>query len=174
MKSPFIRRGIMTLVLAGAMLGVSVSVASAATTFSPGTHDFGSRQVGTTSPAQTFTLDVACSTSDLIPICVPSFFTPGVGVTDEFAQTNDCGTTLQVSPYTCTVSVTFTPSAAGVRTGTLKGSAGGPSASLSGTGTTPAGPASPGSGGQAGATAKKKCKKKKRSAAAAKKCKKKR
>lgn len=39
-----------------------------------------------------------------------------VTTTGDFAQTNDCGSTLAPG-HTCTVKVTFTPTAAGARTG---------------------------------------------------------
>jgi photosystem II stability/assembly factor-like uncharacterized protein len=61
----------------------------------------------------------------------------GVAVSGDFAQTNNCGTS--VSPgKTCTVNITFTPTAAGPRTGTLSLSDNAPDSpqtvALSGTG----------------------------------------
>ena len=58
-----------------------------------------------------------------------------VGVTGDYSQTNNCGTTLAANS-SCTINVTFTPTAVGTRTGTLTvtDSAGTQTASLSGTG----------------------------------------
>jgi len=63
----------------------------------------------------------------------------GVGVTGEFAQTNNCGATLAPAAV-CTVNVTFNPAALGRRTGTLSITDNAPQSpqviTLSGTGVT--------------------------------------
>ena len=71
---------------------------------------FGDQAVGTTSPPQTVTLT---ATADSGTFTITSITTSG-----DFAQTNDC--TAPLTPGTsCTISVTFTPTAAGLRTGSL-------------------------------------------------------
>ncbi|MFB7496528.1 choice-of-anchor D domain-containing protein [Streptomyces sp. NPDC056161] len=78
-------------------------------TGSPGLLSFAARQVGTTSPAQTVT--VTNGGTSAAPI-------GSVTVTGDYAQTNTCGTSLAAGA-SCTVSVTFRPTATGTRTGTL-------------------------------------------------------
>lgn len=78
---------------------------------SPGSLTFATRQNGTTSAAQTVTV-TNTGTNTLT-------FT-GVGISTggtDFAQSNNCGAVAVNG--TCTVNVTFTPAAAGARTGTL-------------------------------------------------------
>ncbi len=71
---------------------------------------FGDQAVGTTSAPQTITLT---ATADTGTFTITSITTSG-----DFAQTNDC--TAPLTPGTsCTISVTFTPTAAGLRTGSL-------------------------------------------------------
>jgi hypothetical protein len=96
---------------------------------SPTSLTFASRNVGTTSAAQTITL----SNGGTAALAITS-----IAATGDYAQTNTCGTSLAASAN-CTISVTFTPTAAGTRTGTLTvtdNAAGSPqTASLTGTGT---------------------------------------
>ena len=166
--------------------------ASAAPAATPPALDFGSQTVGTTSGAQQVQLITSCS--HLMPVDLPPAppmfictSTPvdainvAVSATGDFAATSNCPPLLAPAAVggtaaACQISVTFTPTATGARTGTL--STGtvlggpGPQVSLSGTGAAPA--ATGGSAGAVGGSAKK-CKKKgkKKSAAAAKKkCKK--
>jgi hypothetical protein len=63
-----------------------------------------------------------------------------VTASGDFAQTSTCGSSIPAGG-SCTVSVTFTPTATGARAGTLTVSAGGTTntVSLTGTGTTPGG-----------------------------------
>ncbi|RCG27078.1 choice-of-anchor D domain [Sphaerisporangium album] len=75
----------------------------------PGLLSFAARQVGTTSPAQTVT--VTNGGTAAAPIS-------GVSVTGDYAQTSTCGTSLAAGA-SCTVNVTFRPTATGTRTGTL-------------------------------------------------------
>jgi hypothetical protein len=102
-----------------------------------------------------------------------------ISTTGDFSQTNSCPSQLGfLLTSSCTINVTFRPTAIGTRSGVLSSTTllvGGPTASLTGVGTQPAA----GSGGKA---AGKKCKKakrkgkkkgKKRAAAAKKKKKKK-
>ncbi len=80
-----------------------------AITLSPSTLAFTSRTVGTTSSPITATL----TNNQASSLSISS-----VAVSGDFAQTNTCGATL-ASKAKCTISVTFTPTVVGVRTGTL-------------------------------------------------------
>lgn len=95
-------------------------------TISPTSLTFSSQAVGTTSSPQVVTLTNNQTTA------VTSI---SVSASGDFAQTNTCGTSLAASS-SCTINVTFTPTLAGRRTGTLTvtDSAGTQTSSLSGTG----------------------------------------
>ncbi|MCI0352039.1 MAG: choice-of-anchor D domain-containing protein [Acidobacteriales bacterium] len=84
-----------------------VSPPSAA--FSAAVLAFGGHVVGTSSPAQT----VSLTNTGSVPLSITGF-----SVSGDFAQTNDCGSTLAPGA-TCTVSIVFTPTAGGNRAGTL-------------------------------------------------------
>ncbi len=91
------------IVLAGTGLPapvVSLSVASLT---------ISSQAVGTTSAPQSITM----SNTGTAPLIIAS-----IAVTGDFAQLNTCGASLAVGA-SCTISVTFTPTAAGSRTGSL-------------------------------------------------------
>jgi probable HAF family extracellular repeat protein len=75
----------------------------------PGTLSFASQPVGTISPAQS----VRLANSGAAPLTLGN-----ASVTGDFAQSSNCGATLTAG-NSCTVSVTFTPTAAGNPTGTL-------------------------------------------------------
>jgi hypothetical protein len=76
----------------------------------PTSLDFGSQLVTTTSsPAKTITLK---NNGDLV-LNITSITSSG-----DFAETNTCGASLPAG-MTCTISVTFTPTATGARTGTI-------------------------------------------------------
>ncbi|MEV6740628.1 discoidin domain-containing protein [Streptomyces sp. NPDC051104] len=96
-------------------------------TASPSALSFGSQATGTTSAAQNVTVSNPTGSS----ASVSSISTSG-----DFAQTNNCGSSIAANG-SCTVSVTFSPTATGTRTGTLTIDAGGTTntVSLSGTGT---------------------------------------
>ena len=79
------------------------------------TLTFGGTDIGVTSAAQTVT--VTNSGTGQLTIAGLSIGLPGANGAD-FAETNNCGATLVVSS-TCTISITFTPQAAGARTATL-------------------------------------------------------
>jgi hypothetical protein len=181
-----------TAVLAAAAVAVLAALpSSAGAAFtSPTAADFGGVPVGTTSPPQTVTLTADCSNllPGIPPICVSGSTTDLVNVnpvtTGDFAIGNNAcpaglGPTLvDGTSQSCTISVTFNPTAAGARVGTLSvGTTGvggltpGPVVALSGDGlastaSSPSGATNPRA---------KKCKKKKRAAQSAKKrrCKKK-
>jgi uncharacterized repeat protein (TIGR03803 family) len=100
------------------------------------------QDVGTSSGTQFVTL----TNTGRVPLAVAS-----IAIVGNFGQTNNCGSSVPVGG-SCTINVTFTPTAAGKRTGTLTitdntgGVAGSQQAvSLAGTGTTSAATVSPGS-----------------------------
>ena len=103
---------------------------------SPTNLAFGNQGVGSPSPSQTTTLTNSGNAALAIS---------GIGVTGtnaaDFAQTNTCPASL-AALATCTITVTFTPGAAGSRTAAVTltdNAAGSPqTVSLSGTGTAPA------------------------------------
>ena len=110
-----------------------------AVSLTPTSIGFGSQLVGSTSAAQTTV--VRNTGTSTLTFAASGAISIGGSEAADYAQTNDCGATLAVNA-TCTISVRFTPSAAGARAGTLSVSddaAGSPQqAALSGTGTTPA------------------------------------
>jgi hypothetical protein len=91
--------------------GIALSGAGAApaASLSPASVTFGSESVGTTSAAQTVTL----ANTGNMPLEISS-----IAVSGDFAQTNNCGAGLPVEG-SCTIQVTFTPTAGGARTGQL-------------------------------------------------------
>jgi hypothetical protein len=95
----------------------------------PGALNFGSVATGATSAANTVTVTNPTGSA----AAVSSIATGG-----DFAQTNNCGSSIAANG-SCTVSVTFKPTATGNRTGSLTVNAGGVTntVSLSGTGTAP-------------------------------------
>ncbi len=102
--------------------------ANASVTLTPASAAFGTVTLGNSSGGQVFTF----SNTGNVVVTIAS-----VTVTGDFAKTTTCGTTL--APGTsCTANVTFAPTAAGARTGTLtvasSGSTAGLVSSLSGTG----------------------------------------
>jgi hypothetical protein len=78
-------------------------------TLSPASYTFASQQVATTSASTTVTLANTGTTAMAIS---------DVAVTGDYAQTNSCGTSLATTT-SCSIQVTFTPTAAGDRPGTL-------------------------------------------------------
>ncbi|WP_042372075.1 choice-of-anchor D domain-containing protein [Streptacidiphilus neutrinimicus] len=98
-------------------------------TASPSALNFGSVATGATSAAQTVT--VANPTSSAASVS-------SIATTGDFAQSNSCGSSIAAGA-SCTVSVTFAPTASGSRSGNLTVTAGGVTntVSLSGTGTAP-------------------------------------
>jgi hypothetical protein len=99
----------------------------------PSSLTFPAQALGTTSPAQTITL----TNSQSVALNISSFSFTGANFTN-FAQTNTCGSAVSAGA-SCTISVTFTPSASGTLMATLNVNDDGPnspqSASLTGTGT---------------------------------------
>jgi phospholipase C len=80
-------------------------------TYLPASLKFATQAVGTTSAAKPVTMTLTSHASSQLAI---GTFTPS----GDFAETNTCGTSL--APGTsCTIDVTFTPTATGTRTGTI-------------------------------------------------------
>lgn len=102
-----------------ALSGTGVSATTAATlaaTVSAASLTFGNQLLNSTSAAESVTLT---NTGNV------SLSLTGVTVSGNFAQTNNCGSTLSAGA-SCTANVTFTPTAAGSRTGTLSFADGAP------------------------------------------------
>jgi hypothetical protein len=88
---------------------VLLQVPAPGVTLSPTSLSFGTELVSITSAPQAVTLTNTGSASLNVT---------GIGASADFAQTNDCGSLVAVGA-SCTMSVTFTPTALGIRTGTL-------------------------------------------------------
>jgi len=120
-------------------------------TLSPATLTFGTTNLHETSAAQNVTLTNSTSAALAITTIVAS---------GDFAQTNTCGTSVAANA-SCSISVTFTPTAAGARSGTIvitDSGAGSPrTVTLTGTGqvgTTPPGTYNIGVSGASGTLVK--------------------
>ncbi|HEY0803733.1 MAG TPA: choice-of-anchor D domain-containing protein, partial [Pseudonocardiaceae bacterium] len=98
-------------------------------TAQPGALNFGSVATGATSAAQTVTVTNPTGSAASVS---------AISVSGDFAQTNNCGSSIPANG-SCAASVTFKPTAAGNRTGSLTVNAGGVTntVTLSGTGTAP-------------------------------------
>jgi len=114
---------------------VSLQGTGTAAALSPTSLTFASQTVGTTSAPQTITLtDVSGTTMSITSIAVT-----GTNASD-FAETNNCGTSL-AGKASCTINVTFTPTAGGTRTAAISvtDNAGGSPQSVTLTGTATSG-----------------------------------
>ncbi len=115
--------------LTAALTGTGVTAGTATLTASPTSVAFGNQSVGSTSAATNVTITNTGTASATIS---------GVTVSGAFAQTNTCTTI--AAGGTCTVSVTFAPTATGAASGTLTVSSNATNPSLTvaltGTGTT--------------------------------------
>jgi hypothetical protein len=100
-----------------------------ALTASPTSESFGNENVGSTSSSQSVTVTNPGTSA----VSMSS-----IGVTGPFGESNNCGTSLAAGA-SCTVGVTFAPTAAGAATGTLSVNSSAPGSpltvALSGTGT---------------------------------------
>jgi hypothetical protein len=110
--------------------GPAAGASSGLASILPGSLSFPSQMDGTTSAAQTVTVtNLSGSALNVL-----------LAVSDDFAQSNTCGGTIAVAA-SCTISLTFTPTAAGAHIGALtitpNGSYSSQTVSLSGVGTTP-------------------------------------
>jgi hypothetical protein len=98
----------------GGSLVFSLNFTGAATlTIAPPSLMFGAQQIGTTSPPQTVTLT---NTSEL-SVTLNSIGVAG-GNSSDFARTSTCGGSLEPG-QSCTISVTFHPTVAGARKGSV-------------------------------------------------------
>lgn len=88
---------------------VTVFVNQPVAAFAPRGLKFANQGIDTTSPAQSVTL----TNAGAAPLAITSIAASG-----DFAQTNNCGSSLSIEK-TCTVNVTFDPTADGVRSGML-------------------------------------------------------
>ena len=95
----------------------------------PSALSFGSQATGTTSAAQTVTVSNPVNSAAAVS---------SISVSGPFAETNNCGSSIAANG-SCTVSVTFTPTASGSATGSLTVNAGGvtDTVALSGSGIAP-------------------------------------
>ena len=91
---------------------ISKVIVSAGIALSPSGLTFAPQLVNTTSAPQTITLDNGDA-----PLTITSITISGNDAGD-FAQTSDCGTA-QPAGGKCTISVTFTPAASGIRTASI-------------------------------------------------------
>jgi len=80
-----------------------------AVSLSPKGLEFGTQKVGTTSASQVVTL----TNTGVVPLSIE-----GIATSGDFAQRNDCGGSLAAGT-SCTISVTFAPTAGGDQAGAL-------------------------------------------------------
>ncbi len=97
----------------GGVAAVPNTVSAPALNVSPGSLTFSSQPLGTSSKAQSVTL----SNTGIDSINISSLAVSGTNAGD-YAQTNNCASSLAAGAD-CTISVTFTPSATGTRSGAL-------------------------------------------------------
>ncbi len=134
-----------TLSISGSFSAMAQTVSLSGTgqallsSLAPSSLTFPGQQIGTSSPAQTVTYT---NTGDL------ALSIAGITTTGDFAQTNNCGSSLAPS-VSCVINVTFTPTASGARSGVVNVSSNSnpavSSASLTGTGIAPVASFSPSS-----------------------------
>ncbi len=94
---------------ASAAAPLSITVIGPAVSLSPTSLQLGGEALGATSAAQTITL----SNPGNMPLSIG-----GIAVTGDFADTTTCGSSLAAGA-SCTISITFTPTALGTRSGAL-------------------------------------------------------
>jgi len=107
----------------GGVSDAFVSKLASVTFATPTSLTFAKQAVGSTSSAQTITLTNEQNTAITMPVTM----------TGDFAETDTCGSSLGPD-LSCTISVTFTPTAAGSRTGSVTIPGAPQSVSLTGTG----------------------------------------
>ena len=112
---PFVRYGFMQINdnAASSPQGVQLSGTGVGPLLSAGSYlyPFGNQGIGTTSAPERMQITSAGNA----PLTISA-----IGTSGDFAQTNDCNIGGQLAPNaSCTVNVTFTPTALGARNGTL-------------------------------------------------------
>ncbi len=95
--------------ISGSATVTLLATAAPAITFSPTSLTFNSQAVGTSSPSQTITV----TNSGTAALTISAIAASG-----DFSQTNNCPASVAAAG-TCTITVIFTPTAAGTRTGTI-------------------------------------------------------
>lgn len=108
------RAATMTITTSGGTFPVTLAGTSTAASFSPTSLTFSAQTVGTTSAAQVITLSNA---SGGATITINSLVVTGTNNSD-FGQTNTCGSSI-APKKSCTISVTFTPTATGTRSASV-------------------------------------------------------
>jgi len=103
----------LTVVDGGGTQAASLTGTGTAVKFVPGGLNFGSQKVGTTGKAKTVTMTNLATTT----LTITSIAVGGTNAGD-FAQTNNCGGSL-AGGASCTITVTFTPTATGSRSGNI-------------------------------------------------------
>jgi len=101
--------GIGTVNVANLVAGFNSMSSTPVAGVSPGSVTFSGQMVGTTSAAQAITL----SNTGTAALVISS-----IATSTNFGQTNNCGSSVEASG-SCTINVTFTPTAGGSVTGTL-------------------------------------------------------
>ncbi|HLW98990.1 MAG TPA: choice-of-anchor D domain-containing protein [Candidatus Acidoferrales bacterium] len=91
------------------LTGTGAAAGTSAASVSPTSLTFASQTLNSTSAAQTVTLSNSGSAALTIT---------GIAANGDFGETNNCGSSLAAGGN-CSISVTFTPTAAGTRTGAL-------------------------------------------------------
>lgn len=91
------------------LTGRGISTPTSAATLTPSQISFGNQMVNTTSSSQTVNLT---NTGNAVMTL------SSIGITGDFSQTNNCGSTLS-SGAGCTIAIAFSPTALGTRSGTL-------------------------------------------------------
>lgn len=89
---------------------INLSGSSSALLFSPTSLTFAAQTVGTTSPAKTITIKNVTATTVALGT---------IAASAPFAQTNTCGKSI-LGNASCTISVTYTPTAKGTQSGTTR------------------------------------------------------
>jgi uncharacterized repeat protein (TIGR01451 family) len=121
MASKVVVRSITLMAAVCCLAGFGAHRASAQSVVTSPTHvSLGVPAVLSSSPLQTVSLVVTGSGSITVSSVSIAAISPAVGTTPDFAITSDNCTGVQVTaPGVCTVGLTFTPQAAGLRTATL-------------------------------------------------------
>jgi hypothetical protein len=114
-RSNIAKAALVVSLLALGVLATTAEAAAPAVTFTPTSLTFGAQAIGTTSAAQSVTV---ANTGDA-PLFINSAATRGANALD-FTEVSDGCSGLTLAPGTnCSVSITFSPTATGTRSGTF-------------------------------------------------------